>query len=270
MNDFEHLQSVYRQIHNQQVNEFFRDVDVPDIIEDIRTFPPEVSLKKACLIKDNDTASVIMLRMMLLYFSLRKAQDLQPEIYGIPQTTFQEAHKFSPQVRLHFSENSDDTEDGFPPLRSEITFRLVGETNETINETKARSIANSINAELGTPPFIWQRGWSKATYLDKEKGYDFRLLVPNSNEGSKVVRAVLRIQDDQFKPEIYQFSTREQPATAFPALPDSKLIYGKIRRLPRSRPRGTIVFRRAELLIWGVGGICLVDLTGRKSDLVRA
>ena len=270
MNDFEHLQSVYRQIHNQQVNEFFRDVDVPEVIDDIRNVPSEVSLKKACLIKDNDAASVVMLRMMLLYFSLRKAQDLQPAIYGIPQTSFQEIHTFSPQVRLHFSETTGDVEEGFAPIRSEITFRLKNESSETINEIKAKAIANKIKAELATPPFTWQRGWSKATYLDKANGYDFRLLVPNKNEGIKVVKAVLNIQRDNFKPEIYQFSVREEPATAFPTLPESKIIYGKTRRLPRKRPRGAVVFRRAELLVWGIGGVCLVDLTGTRSDLTEA
>lgn len=270
MNDFEHLQTVYQQIHNQQVNQFFRDVDVPEIIEDIRTVPSEVSLKKACLIKDNDTAPVVMLRMMLLYFTLRKAQDLQPEIYGIPQTSFQETHKFSPQVRLHFSENTDELENGFAPIRSEITFRIKNETNETINETKAKAIANRIKAVLATPPFTWQRGWSKATYLDKENGYDFRLLVSSKDEGIRVVKAVLDIQQDRFKPEIYQFSVREEPARAFPALPENKIIYGRSRRLPRQRPRGRVIFRRAELLVWGVGGVCLVDLTGRRSGLTEA
>lgn len=270
MNDFEHLQSVYRQIHNQQVNQHFLDVDVPEIIEDIRTLPPEASLKKACLIKDNDTAPVVMLRMMLFYFTLRKAQDLQPEIYGIPQTNFQEIHKFSPQVRLHFSEDAADVEQGFAPVRSEITFRLKNETSETVTETKARVIANSIKSRLATPPFVWQRGWFKATYLDKEKGYDFRLLVSTQAEGIRVVRAILGIQQDTFNPQLYQFSAREDPAAAFPTLPETKIIYGKTRRLPRKRPRATIVFRRAELLVWGIGGVCLIDLTGRRSDLTTA
>lgn len=269
MNDFEHLQSVYRQIHNQQVNEFFRDVDVPEIIDDIRNVPSEVSLKKACLVKDNDTASMITMRMMLLYFSLRKAQDLQPEIYGIPQTTFQETHEFNPQVRLHFSENSDDVEEDFAPLRSEITFRLKDETSGTINEAKAKAIANAIKSQLAIPPFRWQRGWSKATYLDKENGYDFRLLVPDEDEGVKVVKAVLGIQRNTFKPEIYQFSKRGNPAAAFPTAPRSGMVYGNTRRLPRKRPRGMVVFRRAELLVWGIGGICLVDMTGRRSDLTQ-
>lgn len=208
-----------------------------------------------------------LIRLFFFYICLRKAQDLQAPIYGIPVTAFQETWQFTPQVKLYFSEDTSNVEEGFRPIRGEITYRLVGSSGQNLNETRATQLANKIyNLFRG---FTWQRGWYKATYLDKSKGYDFRLLVNSKEEGKKIIEQVLDIQDQMPEWKLFQYSARENPSDAFPTMPPREIIYGKSIRLPRRRPRGTVKFRRAELLIWGLNKpITLVDLEARQSDLV--
>jgi hypothetical protein len=254
--EWEHLQNVLRQVHNRVVREEFSDID-PD--DDIST--PRGSLKAACLLKDSDSALMTILRYWLFYVDLKKAQDLAPAIYGIPVTTFQEKFQFAPHIKLFFLEDSDDVEDGYRPVAGEISFKLVGETHETITPTKAQQLANKVRTAFASGSgFIWQKGRITASYLDKARGYDFRLLVINETEARKVIEQVLDIQNHS--PDWENLTITESRAN-FPITPPSRHIYGRSRRLPRKRPRANVRFRVAELHIWGVANpIILVDRSG--------
>lgn len=219
----------------------------------------------------------IVTLLMAIYTMLEERQQQQQRetsiVYGIPVTTFQDQFTFYPQVKLVFKEDyetSQEIDNRKIPLEGEITFRLANETEATINEDKAKIIAGKIKTKFvsGTI-FTWQKGKIIATYLDKKKGYDFRLRVTNETEARRIIEQTLDIQNHS--PEWSRLTIHESKDN-FPTIPERKLIYGSMRRVARRRPVRTMKFRYAELHVHNLPeAITLVDTTGyRPSPLISS
>lgn len=259
-NGWEHLQSVLMQVQNRIVRTEFSDSTDDDNIT-----TPRGSLKVACMLRDDDSAIETLIKLFLFYFILRKASDFQGAIYGIPSISFQEQFTFAPQIRLYFLEDARDVEQGFSPVEGDITFRLTRETPETITPSEARNLATRVRtAFTSAGGFVWKKGRVKVTYLDKKKGYDFRLFVISEAEGKRIIEQVLDIQGHT--PE-WDFLTIHESRATFPIVPGNHTVYGKTRRKMRRRPRADVRFRWAELHIHGLPNpVVLVDRTGTRRD----
>ena len=68
-NDFEHLQSVIRKVHNKEVREAFSDLGGDEWLPNINT--PRASLRQACTIYDSDSALIMLLKQNL-YLNARR------------------------------------------------------------------------------------------------------------------------------------------------------------------------------------------------------
>jgi hypothetical protein len=255
--EWEHLQNQILRIHNKQVRDYFSDITVDD---DLST--PRSSLRHACLMKDEDTATMSQLRLWLFEVTAGHAASFQPPIYGIPTDTYQQHVTFKPQIVLHFYEDADEVEAGFQPIRSEISFRLVNETSETVSVTQARALATKINTLFGSASgYRWHKGRIRCLYKEPDKGYNFILHSYSESEGKRVIEQILDIQSHTPN---WDYLTLAQLANTPPTIPPSKQIYGKTRKIPRKRPVGYVRFRRAELHLWGMPKpVVLVDKTGR-------
>jgi hypothetical protein len=259
--EFEFLQDVIRRWQNRIVKEEFNDLGGDE-------FDPDISISRhairhACTIKDNDTAEMTMMRLYTYYFVYRKAQDLQPPIYGIPATGFQSSFVFKPQVILFFREAESDIEPGYPPVDGEISFRVVDEESTTITQTKVNQLATRIRDAFVRPPFEWRKGKMYVSYIDKPKGYKMQLLCRNEAEGKRVIEQVLDIQSHTPAWKNMSVSKKENEMEAFPTIPPMERILGKNRRMQRKRPIATVKFRYALLHVHGVyNPVCLVDRSG--------
>lgn len=253
--EWEHLQSVIMQVHNRIVREEFEDADDDDIAT------PRSSLKQACLLKDSDSAIQTLIRYWLFYVDIRKAQDLNTPVYGIPIPGYQEARKFKPQIQLYFQEDYNDIEAGFAPVTGEISFRLMTESEESLTENDARNYAQKIKTAFGSGSrFVWKKGKVQAVYTDRKHGYQLRLLVKTEAEGRRIVEQVLDIQGHAPDWKNLNISENAEPSARFPSLPSSERIFGKTRRLPRQRPTADVRFQYALLHIHGLPHpIVLVD-----------
>ncbi|BAY85990.1 hypothetical protein NIES267_54960 [Calothrix parasitica NIES-267] len=242
--EWENLQDLVRKDHNKDVREYFKN----QADNDIST--PKARLKHTCLIKDEDTAVMTQLRMWLFEITVGRAQAVQRPIYGIPVQELQRDVKFKPQIKLFFKEDFDRTiHDGTIPLsEGEITFRLMNESSETISRSKAESLARKIRDELTKPVLIWGKGWFKCTYLDKDRGYDFRLLVKSKTEGERVIKEILKIQSHSFDNNNLQFIDHDRN---YPINPGTHRVYGRTVKKYRQRPRVDVRFKYAQLLIHG-------------------
>lgn len=260
--EWEHLQDQVTRIHNRQVREYFSD-----IVEDNDISTSRASLRHACLMKDEDTSVMTMLRLWLFEVTAGHAKSLQPDIYGLPVTTFQERYTFAPQVHLYFLESPRDVEKGYAAVQGEISFRLTESQYENITPAEAKTLANRIKAAMATPPFIWKKGRIKVTYTDITRGYDFRLLVTSETEGRRVIEQVLDIRSHT--PD-WEYLTVNESRRNFPIVPPNKTIYGKSRRMPRQRPRADVRFRYASLHIHGLSNpITLVSMGGLKRNALE-
>jgi hypothetical protein len=261
-----HLGNVYEQIFTRLVRVEFSDIlpDIPDTPFEPDINIPRHSLYVACRPRNNEPASVSVMRMFVFFFLLKGAEELRPPIYSIPTDRYQEEVKFAPQVTLFFEENLSDVEDGYTAIKAQISFRIISESPTTMTEAKARTLATAIKREMmdGAIPFKFKKGRVKVNYLDKERGYWFILSVFNKQEGKEVIQQILKINNDSPDWDKVTFSELEN---APPIVPPQAVIYGESRRLPRKRPIGTVHFRKAEMHLHGLAhAIVLYDATGRS------
>lgn len=266
-NDVEHFQSVVRNYINREILQDFHDLGDETWQPHIGT--SRASMRVALTHKDEDSLLLTHGRMMLYYMTFGKAAALQAPVYGTPITTFHESVAFYPQIRLYFSEDLDSVESGFDPITSETTFRLMHETGATFTPTKAKEIALKIKALFcASKGFTWKKGREKWVYKDESKGYDFRLLAWDEAEAKKLIEQVLDIQSHNPDWSLLGVATKKKH---YVTVPGNHTIYGKSRRQPRDRPIGYVRFRYAELKIWGMNDVTLVDRTGfRHAPLIKA
>lgn len=263
-NEVEQLQMLTRRFANKAVREDFRDLGGDDWNPDVSTI--RGAMRWALTHKDNDPINVTLLRLFLYYFTYGKARSLQPPIYGIPVQDFQETFSHHPQIKLFFMEDAEDVDDDYYPIRSEITFRLINETESTITEANARALAQRIDTAFGTNKgFRWKRGRETWMYVDLRRGYRLKLFVWDETEAKRVIEQVLDIQGHtpDWDEHLKDATNRKDLRTSI--VPKTKRIYGKNRKLPRVKPVGHVRFRWAELSVWGlVNPITLVDKSGRR------
>lgn len=260
-NAYEHLQDVFRRIHNRRVWDEFRDVGPEDPDWDVNIRTPRASLRVACTIYDSDNTGMMMMKLWLFYVVLGKAKDFSPPIYGIPVPSYQEARRFKPQIQLYFQEDHTDVEPGYAPVTGEISFRLMNETNETLSEAEARTIANKVDTLFNSGnAFVWQKGRVQCTYTDRDRGYALRILARTKTEGRRVIEQVLDIQGHTPDWKKMNTSENEDAGSAYPPVPGNDFIFGRNRRTPRQRPVADVRFVHALLHIHGLPHpVVLVD-----------
>lgn len=258
-NPWEHLQDCLKLVHNKIVREEFSDTTEDDGIATARS-----SLKKACMIDDNDTASMVIIRLMFFYFDLRKAQDLQTPIYGLPDISDRVPVAGKPRVVLFFQEDYQDIEKGYRPITGEIGIRLVDETPQSLTEAKLNSLASRIKSEFATGNgYVWRKGKDMYTYLDKSKGIQMRFLSRSETEAKELINKLLDIATVVPNWNNLTKSEAANPSARYPIVPGSEFILGKSRKKKRQRPIADVRFQYATLILQGVTNpIPLVDRSG--------
>ncbi len=245
----QHLKDVLRKSYNRFVKEEFEDIDT----DDLGIATPRTSLRTACLVDEGDSQILINNRMMLFYFILRKAQDLQPSIAGIPLEDYAQKVTFRPQITLFFKEHDGAVEPDYSPLRSQVSVRIPNKTHETISRSDLIGYGNAIKASFGgTTPYYFRRGKVCVHYHDKEEGLKLQLYVFSKDEGKNVINKVLNLVDKTPKWKFLSFSETDDPSSAYPTIPPLENIIGESRRMPRKRPVGNVYFQYATAEIYGI------------------
>lgn len=255
---WEHLQTVLMSVYNRTVREEFADLG-EDWEPEIGT--PRGSLRTACTIRDDDSLPQSLMRMMLFYFSLRKAADLQAPIYGVPVTSYQESRKFHPQIQLYFQEDVNDVEQGYSPVTGELSFRLMQESAETLTEVELQTYANRIRSNFAAAGgFVWRKGKLMAAYTDRRRGYQLQLLVRSEAEARRLVEQVLDLQGHTPDWKFLNLSENVEAAARYPTVPPTERILGRSRRMPRQRPIADVRFIYALCHVHGLPNpVVLVD-----------
>lgn len=255
--EWEHLQNQVRLLHNERVRKYFSDISADDDISS-----PRGSLKQACLLKDKDSAILTCVRMMFFEFTIGNARWIQAPLYGMPVSQFQEEFEvnYRPLVRLYFSQDANAVPDDLPPIRQEISFRLMDETSDTISINKAKSLASRIRSQFWN--YNISKGKIKVRYTDTQKGYRLAINAISQTEGIKVIKDVLAIQghilEDKF------LTVNDKVNLAPDNTPGTKTILGKPRKGRRWRPTAIVNFRFSNMSVFGVDkDLILVDKSGQ-------
>lgn len=260
---WEHLQSTVMRVHNEFVADEFRDLGDDDDIN-----VPRGSLRVACRMRDDDSADMTLIRMWLLMGYLRRARDFHPPMYAQPVEPYQADVNFRPQVKLFFQQDLASVPDGDHPVISEITFRLINETSQSLTQIELGNLARAIKREMGPGNgFRFSRGKKRFCYLDRERGYDFRLHVISESEAREVIAKVLQIRNHTPDwTDLKEIVTNK----TFPENPGTQIILGKARRKPKRRPSATVRFQYAQIMIHGLfHPINLYDRSGVLLDPIE-
>lgn len=264
--EWEHLQTTIKRVFNRLIREEFSDIGGDDWEPDISI--PRGSLRHACTLKDNDTVDMEILRMMLYYFVIGKARDLQSPVFAYPIEEIEAVRKYKPQICFYFEEDAGDVEEDYAPVRGQISYRLVNEQNNTITKSELTAIANRIKTQFGVGQgYVWRKGKDMATYVDRAKGYDFQILCRSKSDAKELIDKVLATNNDQPDWQYLQYKENEQPSTAYPTFPGTQIIFSKTYRKPRRRPIASVRFQYAYCKVWGMNkAIYLYDKSFRYFD----
>ncbi len=244
-NSWVHLRRVIRQTQNDLVRREFRDLDgIEDSID-----TPRTSLRQACLIGGNDSAKIIQLKLFLFYVILRKAKDLHPPIYAVPEKKAV-LRRNRPQVKLYFLEDLVDIEFGVPPVEGEISFRLMSETNDTLTRSKIEQLAIKIKNTFGSGNrYVWRKGKNMFSYSDWPLGYQLQLLVRDRTDGRDLAEKVLSLQNHTPDWSKANYAQNEDPLSAYPYNPGTEVVLGETKKKYRRRPNVDVRFTAAFLFL---------------------
>jgi len=226
---------------------------VSENIDDIRNIPPKASLKKACLIKDNDSASVMDMRLQL--FKIIKEQ---ADLIIANSERIVKKRRDKPQITLDFSAEKEDVESGAEPITGEISFRIMDAgSDDDISESQARTFAQRIKTIFGGKEgLLWRCDW--------DKGDQLQIICRSKDEGKTIVEKVLEIQGHSPDWENANYKINEAPSSRYPTLPPTKTIFGRPKRMPRERPVADVRCRYAAILIRGMTQPVMLYEQGRE------
>ncbi len=266
-NEWEHLQHVIRRAHNSTVRDFFHS----QADNDIDT--PKGAAKQACLMKDDDTANMTIIRLWLFWVICRKMRDNFEPYYGVPIASFDAEVKYRPQITCFFLEDVNDVQPDYRPVEGQLSIRLMDETSSTLTDNNLQQYATRINNEFGRGNgFVWRKGKNLYTYVDKARGHRFKILTRNEADALEIVRKLLDIAQDPYDDSFLRFNGATNSSAAFPNVPANQTILGKTYKEPRKRPLAEVRFMYASIKIHGLPKpIILVDKSGYWSEaIIRA
>jgi hypothetical protein len=248
-NDFENLQSVYLRTYNKLVKKSFR-ADIDD--DDFAT--PESQMRNACLIKDSDTATMMVLRSNLFYIVRGEARALHPPIYGLPAQDYHESVKFKPQVIFLFQESREDASKAKRrPKTVRASFRLNSKTTSNITQADIDRLTTKIKGQFPAT-YRFKTGRIKASYRDKDRGLELVLSPYSTNEAKTLITKLLSaqgvIETGSDSPDWTKLSLSQKAVSNFD-VNEYVRVLGKRKALPKRRPVTTVSLRRVELFLHG-------------------
>jgi hypothetical protein len=245
--NWHNLRELLRKTYNREVNEWFRDV--PDDFPDNST--SRKNAKRACLVLPRETQNMALLKTLTFRYVVQRTH-LRPHVYGTPIGSFDKVRRYRPQIVLEFREDELDIEPGYSPLDGRISFRLMNEDSETITNTELTTIARRIKTEFGgSTEYIWRKGKDLASYVDKNKGYQFQLLVRSKEDAKELITKVINCNADTPNFKYLSYKESDSPTEAYPTLPGNLNVLGEVVKQPRVRPISSVRFRTAYCNIWG-------------------
>ncbi|WP_346291609.1 hypothetical protein [Sphaerothrix gracilis] len=252
--EFEHLQSSLMLYYNREVRKAFRE-DISD--DDYAS--PEAVLRNNCLIKDNDTAAIMTIKM-LNFFMVRQNRGLLDEIiYGIPAGMYDEVVTYRPQVILHFEEPTslydpraakEVAAGNVKPRRKRVraSFRYMNATAESFSSAEKTRVTNAINQQFPIS-YKFKTGRLKLSYKDKQHGLELVVAPYTKAEGLDFIKRILDVRPEV--PFNEEFLSESVSGKNFNKV-ERKQILGKQYQLPKRRPIATVKLKRADLHLHGM------------------
>lgn len=228
---------------NAEVQRWFKDLDS-------RADIGRRALRDSLLIQATDSRTTAISKIQFFREQVQRVQN-KPTVIGLEKQHFDEhiSVVYHPMVIIYFQQRAEAARlDGdYPPITARISSRLMNETNATLTDANVRTLATQIKNELALPrPYTFDKGKYLCKYVDKENGYDLQLYTVSDAEGEQVARKIVGIRNHTFSEDRFAVTTpRRDPVNTT----TNTTILGSSYKKPRWRPRGTVEFMYAELML---------------------
>lgn len=225
---------------NAEVQRWFKDLDSNADIG-------RRALRDSLLIQKNESRTSAMFKVQYFRDFVQKVHS-QPAIIGVPKEQFDInfGTEYKPIVTLYFQQDREAVAPGYSPLRAEISFRLMNETEETLTQANLKNLALKIKNEFAlNRGYTFNKGKNIALYNDKRNGYFLQIYVINEAEGIQIVRKVLSIQNHPYDEDKFRIT---QPKRNSLNTVSNTIIAGDTYKKLRWRPTGTVRFQWASLI----------------------
>lgn len=245
---------------NAEIRRWFADLDT-------RADVGRRALRDSLLIQATDSRTTAMSKIQFFREQVQKVH-LKPTVIGLEKQHFDEhiSVVYRPMVILYFQQSVADVRlvADYPPITARISFRLMDETNTSLTDANVKTLATQIKNELAlSRGYTFEKGKYLCKYVDKEHGYDLQLYTVSDTEGEQVARKIVGIRNHTFLEDRFAVTApRRDPENTT----TNTTILGTTYKKPRWRPRGTVKFMYAELMLHTrPEPIILVDRSGLKA-----
>ena len=240
--DFENLQTVYQRVYNKLVKESFRE-DIPD--DDFATH--ESQMRYACLIKDTDSATMMLLKSNMFFVIREEAKRFHPPHYELPIYEWDSVVS-RPQILMRFQESKSDARQHHrQPKIIRVSFRLMDETSETLTQAKVDQLKHRIPIQFPRN-YQFKTGRYKMSYRDKTKGYELVITPHSTAIGEKLIEKVLAIGSDT--PDWEKMSVSQAPRRNYDATQRVRIL-NESHTLPHRRAIADLILKRVVLKVHG-------------------
>lgn len=172
----ENLQDGIKKVLNNDVNEWFRDVD------DIHSGSSRAQLKRLCLHQENDSSDDTQIRIAFFQYIRGTTMEKLMLTNAIPDKKYQMETQQQlpasnhPQVFLYFSQPGESVPKDIQPITAECSFRLMDKVkvkensgDEIVRESDLKLLANRIANSFRN--FYFTKGDILFLYNHPEKGF---------------------------------------------------------------------------------------------------
>lgn len=165
-----------------------------------------------------------------------------------------------PKIKLFFIEDPETVDAAYPPIRAELSFRILGKTErwdlvdqgktnlEKLRGTDVKQIATRIVENFAKPtPYKLHKGKIIATYFNKTQGVRSWCQVYSRSDGVELFDKLCQVIGVPFNRTNLTYSEPDDSLTEFPTIPPKMSVMGAEFKGVRRRPSGHVYFAYSTL-----------------------
>ncbi|MGV0102347.1 hypothetical protein NSTCB13_00868 [Nostoc sp. DSM 114160] len=203
--------------------------------------------KNLCLITSTDSMQIAAQRQSFFYHQVLKIQN-KPTIIGKPKVDVDADVTYHPQVFIRLWQDSTAVPRGKFPKSAEFSYRVMGETSETITNEKLNNYARLVYTAFFQDQFVINKGKYIGWYTSPVDGLHLQLYCIDEAECSRVAQAIVSKLNKAWTESLFKITKPARSNTVSSS--DTITILGETKQRPQWRPNCTVRATEAWISLW--------------------
>ncbi|MEH1791611.1 hypothetical protein [Nostoc sp.] len=203
--------------------------------------------KNICLVQSNDSALIAQQRIRFFREEVQKTH-LKPTIIGKPKVDVDADVTYHPQIFIRLWQDSTAVPRGKFPKSAEFSYRVMGETSETVTNEKLNSYARLVYSAFFQNQFAINKGKYIGWYISPVDGLHLQLYCIDEAECTRVAQAIVSKLNKTWSESLFKITkpTRSNAVSTT----DTITILGQTKQRPQWRPNCTVRATEAWISLW--------------------